>query len=185
MQFAEEAFRGELASWIRDPEAGDGMLSHGVPSSAVGESLQAFFRTFDAGGQVAQDERELALGSPLLAVLGTEDDDGSAWLASGQALAKVLLTATAAGVSASFLNQPIQVPSQRPLVAQAIGRSGYPQLVLRLGYGPPANTRRVAGSKTCWSSRREEAGPPLGRMRAGRQTSSASAPPPSPIAIDD
>lgn len=64
-------------------------------------------------------------------------DDSRAWLGSGQALARILLTATAAGLSASFLNQPIQLPSHRPLVAEAIGRSGYPQQLLRLGYGPP------------------------------------------------
>jgi Nitroreductase family len=138
IQLADHAFRGELASWIRAPGAGDGMTSHGVPLSEVGDSLQAFFRTFDSGGQVAQDERQLALGSPLLVVLGSQADDSRAWLSSGQALARVLLTATAAGLSASFLNQPIQVPSHRPLVAEAIGRSGHPQQLLRLGIGPPA-----------------------------------------------
>jgi hypothetical protein len=136
-QLADDGFREELASWIRDPEAGDGMPSHGVPLSEVGDSLQAFLRSFDAGAQVARDEQTLALGSPLLVMLGTDDDDSRAWLASGQALAAVLLTASAAGLSASFLNQPLQVPSQRPLVGEAIGREGHPQLLLRLGYGPP------------------------------------------------
>jgi hypothetical protein len=120
------AFRGELASWIRDERAGDGMPTHGVPLSEVGEPLQAFFRTSDSGGNVAEGERELALGSPLLTVIGA------------QALANVLLTACALDLSASFLNQPIQVPSHRPLVAESIGCGGHPQLLLRLGYGPPA-----------------------------------------------
>lgn len=137
-QLADDAFRGELASWIRAADAGDGLPSHGVPLAEVSGSLQDFFRTFESGGQVARDERQLALGSPLLLVLGSQADEGRAWLASGQALARVLLTATAAGLSASFLNQPIQVPSHRPLVAEAIARSGYPQQLLRLGYGPPA-----------------------------------------------
>jgi Nitroreductase family len=137
LQLADDAFRGEMASWIRAPDAGDGMPSHGVPLAEVSDSLQDFFRTFESGGQVARDERQLALGSPLLLVLGSRADDSRAWLGSGQALARVLLTATAAGLSASFLNQPIQLPSHRPLVAEAIGRSGYPQQLLRVGYGPP------------------------------------------------
>ena len=87
---------------------------------------------------MAEGERELALGSPLLTVIGSQADDSRAWLAVGQALASVLLTACALDLSASFLNQPIQVPSHRPLVAEAIGRGGHPQLLLRLGYGPPA-----------------------------------------------
>jgi hypothetical protein len=69
-----------------------------VPLAEVSDSLQDFFRTFDSGGQVARDERQLALGSPLLLVLGSQADDRRAWLGSGQALARVLLTATAAGL---------------------------------------------------------------------------------------
>ena len=92
IQFADNAFRGELASWIRDEESSDGMPTHGVPLSQVGEPLQTFFRAFDSGGKVAESERELALGA----------DDSRAWLAVGQALASVLLTACVLNLSASF-----------------------------------------------------------------------------------
>ncbi len=93
-------------------------------------------RTFDTGkGQAAKDS-QLAEGSPVLAVLGTEDDTPPEWLAAGQALARVLLRARAEGVWASFLNQPIEVPELRPRLRDAIGQSGFPQLLLRMGYGP-------------------------------------------------
>ena len=92
-------------------------------------------RTFDTGkGQAAKDQ-QLAEGSPVLAILGTEGDTPPEWLANGQGLAKVLLRARAEGVWASFLNQPIEVPELRLRLGDAIGQSGFPQLLLRMGYG--------------------------------------------------
>jgi hypothetical protein len=49
----------------------------------------------------------------------------------------MLLRAQAAGVSASFLNQPIEVAELRGEVRRLVRRHGSPQLVVRLGYGPP------------------------------------------------
>jgi hypothetical protein len=70
-----------------------------------------------------------------LAVVGTDADAPQDWLAAGQALASVLLRARAEDVWASFLNQPIEVPELRTRLCSVIGREGFPQLLLRLGYG--------------------------------------------------
>ena len=75
-QLADEAFVGELASWVRDPAADDGMPTHGVPLAEVGAPhASAFLRTFEAAAGAAETEAQLAAGSPLLAVLGTTEDD--------------------------------------------------------------------------------------------------------------
>jgi hypothetical protein len=50
-------------------------------------------RTFAVGGRQAAAHRQLARGSPLLAVLSTITDNPEAWLATGQGLTKVLLGA--------------------------------------------------------------------------------------------
>jgi hypothetical protein len=93
-------------------------------------------RTFNVGeGQAAKD-RDIAAHSPVLAVLGTEGDSRADWVASGQALARILLRARAEEVWASFLNQPIELPQMRRRLPHVIGRPGFPQLILRLGYGP-------------------------------------------------
>lgn len=139
IQFADDAFRGELASWIRAAEADDGMPTHGVPADQAGERAEVLpLRTFETGTEQATSDRDLANGSPLLVVLGTDSDDERAWLACGQALAHVLLRLTADGLAASFLNQPIEVASLRPLVAEALGRTGHADVLLRVGYAPPA-----------------------------------------------
>jgi hypothetical protein len=69
-------------------------------------------------------------------VLGTDGDTLGDWLNAGQALERVLLRARASSVWASYLNQPIQVASRRPRLAQLLQHVGYPQAMLRLGYGP-------------------------------------------------
>lgn len=139
-QMHDPSFRRELAAWLvanRD-QSGDGVPGYAHGHSALGAwAAPLVVRTFDRGdGQAARDH-ELALHAPLLAVLGTADDDPLAWLVGGQALARVLLEAAASGVSASYLNQPVELGELRPEVARAVGRAGWPQLVLRLGYGRP------------------------------------------------
>lgn len=60
----------------------------------------------------------------------------------------MLLHACAHDLTASFLNQQVEVDDLRPRLANAIGRTGsYPQLVLRLGYEPDVpHSPRVAVS---------------------------------------
>jgi hypothetical protein len=139
IQMADGRFRRELAAWIHSNRT---MTRDGLPGYAFGHGDLAsivaplLVRTFDVGrGQAAKD-RQLATGSPVLAVLGTDRDDSSAWLSAGQALSRVLLRACANGVSASFLNQPIELPELRIKLSQLLGRKGRPQIMLRMGYGP-------------------------------------------------
>ena len=139
VQMADRQFKRELASWVHPNRA---RSRDGIPGYAFGfgdlMSLAGPFaiRTFNTGkGQAAMD-RQLAEGSPVLAVLGTENDTPSDWLPAGQALASILLCARAENVWASFLNQPIEVPDLRPRLRETLGRTGFPQLPLRMGYGP-------------------------------------------------
>ncbi|MFM8470053.1 MAG: Acg family FMN-binding oxidoreductase [Limisphaerales bacterium] len=149
-QWANRRFRLELAAWLHP---NDGDARDGIPNSAqnAGDLLSVagpiVIRTFDLGeGQAAKD-RDIAAYSPGLVVLGTDADEPWAWLCAGQALARVLLCARAGEVWASYLNQPIEVPTLRPRVTEVIGRSGHAQIILRLGYGPnvsPTPRRAVA-----------------------------------------
>ena len=74
---------------------------------------------------------------PLVAVLGTPGDTAADQIIAGQALQRVLLTATDAGLAVSLLSQPIEVPAAREQLRLALGRSGTPQMVMRVGYGKP------------------------------------------------
>jgi hypothetical protein len=104
-------------------------------------------RHFDLGDRAAERDGELAAESPMLTVLGTEEETPMAWLLAGESMQEALLTATHLGLSASFLNQVIEEPGLRARVAQLTSHSGYPQLILRWGYGPsiaPAPRRPLA-----------------------------------------
>ncbi|WNV84798.1 Acg family FMN-binding oxidoreductase [Umezawaea sp. Da 62-37] len=75
---------------------------------------------------------------PLVVVLNSHYEGPLGELLAGQALQRVLLTATTLGLSTSFLAQPIEVGSVRAELRRSLGGSLVPQTVLRIGYGTPA-----------------------------------------------
>lgn len=155
IQFDDPQFRRELAAWIHSRRLGsrDGISGHalGMPDllSPIGRLV---VRTFDLGdGVAADDQRKIEEGSPALSVLSTRADDRDAWLASGRALARVLLHLTRDGLSHSYLNQPIEVDGLRPRVAEAVDLKGHPQLLLRVGKAgqPKPSMRRPVADLIC------------------------------------
>jgi nitroreductase len=141
IQGSDRRFRRELAAWLHPNRSAS---ADGLPGYAFGIGDLASYlgpvviRTFDWGkGQAARD-RQLAAGSPVLAVLGTPRDNPREWMHAGEALARVLLTATALGLQASYLNQAVEVEALRPRIPEVTGVPCFPQIVLRLGYGPDA-----------------------------------------------
>lgn len=138
-QWASRTFRRELAAWVHPnrTRSRDGMPGYALRMGDIASIAGPIVvRTFDQGeGQAARD-RELAVGSPAMVLLWTAEDTPRAWLSAGQALQRVLLRATAAGVSASYLNQPIEVGELRTVLGTAFRVPGAPQMLLRLGYGP-------------------------------------------------
>jgi len=137
LQYADPEFRAELARWLTPVGS---RRRDGIPfvekeyGSALPFSVMRALRSPSLGAELGKTEQELVSGSPVVVVLGTDGDDLAAWLASGQALEAMLLEATALDLSAAFLNQALEVPEQRALIADLVGRTGYPQMVLRLGY---------------------------------------------------
>jgi len=83
---------------------------------------------------------------PALAILYSTGDSPYAWLRAGQALERVLLTATANGVQSTLMTQPLEYPDLRALFDDsAEGRVA--QAIIRLGYGresPPSPRRPLA-----------------------------------------
>jgi hypothetical protein len=141
MQWANPSWRRELAAWMHPRRRGDGLT---LPTLAV-PVAHMVVRTFDMGHGVAAKDRQLADGSPVLAVLFTDGDRPSDWLAAGQALQRLLLTGVPLGLQASYLNQPVQVAALRPKLQQLTGHPGDAQLLLRLGsptQAKPATPRR-------------------------------------------
>ncbi|MEW9534681.1 nitroreductase family protein [Microbispora sp. NPDC049125] len=124
-------YRAELARWA---------LPDFVRGPAP-ESDPPVTRVFGERGRTARFEAR-----PRLAVLSTPGDRPVDWLRAGQALERVLLVATAGGLSTSFLNQPLDLRDMRTRTDPR-HPCGHPQMIIRFGYGPPvprAPHRRVA-----------------------------------------
>ena len=134
----DPAFAAELRGWLRDHPS-----RTGIPVEARGPGAAAAYRAafvqrdFDVTG-AAHGDSEDGVDDPLPAVLWTDGDHPGDWLRAGQALQAVLLAATEAGVHASFLNQPLEIPSLRAALRQDLALPGFPQMVLRLGVGHAA-----------------------------------------------
>jgi nitroreductase len=140
-QFADARWRRELASWMHPRRRGDGLAYRELAAPAV----RFVVGHFDLGKTTASKDTSLAERSPALALLATPGDTVADWMAAGQALERTLLTATAAGLQASYLNQPLQVEELRPRVIELLEGDGVAQLALRLGHPPevlPPTPRR-------------------------------------------
>jgi hypothetical protein len=129
----DPAYRREMQEWSQRTDTRDG-----VPASAGGPSPepQDLLAMRDFGGPPRAPGRDFE-SDPLVAVLGTAGDTLVDQLVAGQALQRVLLTATEHRLAVSMLSQPIEVPAARERLRRGLGRLGTPQMVLRIGYGRP------------------------------------------------
>ena len=150
-QMAEPAFVKELKAWIRfngvdAVRTGDGLysVSSGNPSmpSWIGDlAFGLFFTPKSENDKYARQIRS----SAGIAVFVGEAADKAHWVQVGRCYERFALQATALGIRNAFLNQPVEVPSVRPLFASAMGLAGQrPDLVVRFGRGPvlPTSLRR-------------------------------------------
>ena len=126
--------RVELSQWIAT-EGDDG-----VPASALGNrpvTEPAPVRDFGYASPATVRPSGSYEMLPRLAVLSTARDEPGDWLRAGQALQRVLLTATRHGVATSLLYQPIELHDMRQSDDAWWPWPECPQIIVRFGYGPP------------------------------------------------
>lgn len=100
------------------------------------------------GGARARRARTLVREAPLLAVLGTRGDAPRDWLAAGAALQLMHLVAASRQVVMSVINEPVELAGHRARLRDVVRTTGFPQVVLRIGYassdtGSPRNGARA------------------------------------------
>ncbi|KFU81715.1 Nitroreductase family protein [Amycolatopsis lurida] len=125
-QLADPAFIAELGRWTGlDASTRDGVPSYAMEGSPADESW-----LLDEFG-----EPHSSTASPLVVVIGSLTDERLDRLQAGQALQRALLTATCAGLDASFISPPIMVRKARAELRRLLGCGVWPQVLLRVGYG--------------------------------------------------
>ncbi|MEU3644866.1 nitroreductase family protein [Lentzea sp. NPDC034063] len=144
IQLGDGDVQAELAAFTgHRPDAADG-----VPPASAGilpaPQDEWTFRDFRGPERHPGKDYE---SDPLVVVLCSFYDGPLGELQAGQALQRVLLTATTHGLSASFLSQPVEVRPVREELRRSLGGMLVPQTVLRLGFSTPVPAtprRRVA-----------------------------------------
>ena len=152
-QLADPAFVKELKAWIRfnGTDAArnrDGLysVSSGSPSIPTWIGDLAFGLFFTPSSENDKYARQIRSSAGIAVFVG-KGADKAHWVQVGRCYERFALQATALGIRNAFLNQPVEVPSVRPLFASAMGLAGQrPDLVVRFGRGatlPPSLRRPV------------------------------------------
>ncbi len=149
VQYADPAFRGELASWTRASARDVRLHADGLAWFALGLSrpatrlFRALLRHADLGRLVAAADRRRLRSASALVALTTAGDRPADWVAAGETLAALLLDLRLVGVSCAYVNQPVQVPALRGRLRALLGGDQVPQILLAVGY-PSSRQRRPA-----------------------------------------
>jgi nitroreductase len=131
----DNRYQAEMITWTDTESAAEGIP---VAAAAAVAEAQDLIPQRNFGGRQRAPGRDYE-PEPLVGILGTAGDRKLDQLMAGQALQHVLLTATDAGLSSSLISQPIEVPTARDQLRRSLGRSGFPQIAFRIGYGQPGH----------------------------------------------
>lgn len=153
LEQGDPAYLAELAAWTRtDPHAPDGVPVDALPAGDRAQRPSNWLvREFvvpehgAAGAAPAPDDPPPAVERPTVLLLGTMVDDRLGWLWAGQALGRLLLRATAAGLVTSPLTQALDQSWARARLSQELSLVGHPQMLLRVGW--PAGEATASGRR--------------------------------------
>jgi hypothetical protein len=128
----------ELARWVSPP---GGARSDGVPATsypAGAEHTEPYFpgRDFAHGhgwGLPPLGTARWSRAAGVVGLLTTAADHPADWVNAGQALQRILLTASASGAAVALHSQPLELPWLREFVRTQLSDGAYPHLVLRVG----------------------------------------------------
>jgi hypothetical protein len=158
VQDAERAYRldgervAELARWAPAPGSTrtDGVPPASYPARAEHTDPDFPGRDFACGrgwGLPPLGTTPRFRSAGVAAVLATAHDRPADWIGAGQALQRILLTASACGAAAALHTQPLEFGWLRESIRARISDGAYPQLVLRFGavVQAAASVRRPPG----------------------------------------
>jgi hypothetical protein len=128
----------EEARWAPGPGSHrqDGVPPTAYPAEPGRTEPDFASRDFAHGngwGLPPRAETRAVRSAGAIGLLTTSVDQPSDWIHAGQALQRVLLTASTCHVAAALHSQPLEVPLLREFIRVHLAGHAYPQMVLRLG----------------------------------------------------
>lgn len=127
--------REEFADWTNRVAAVGDTPGDGVPPELAVPPVDrpVPMRDFAPGGHPRLDPGVGDDSHAVYIAISTDTDEPDDWLRAGEASSAVLLAATTVGLASSTLSEVVEVPGARALLRSLAGKTGHPQLVLRVG----------------------------------------------------
>ena len=128
----------ELARWTPAPGSAccDGVPATSYPARAEHTHPDFPGRDFSRGhgwGTPPLSSATSFRAAGAAGLLTTAADRPLDWVNAGQALQRILLTATASGAAVALHSQPLELPWLRQFIRTQLSDGAYPHLVLRIG----------------------------------------------------
>lgn len=137
-QLAAPGFLAELGRWTElGAEKRDGVPAYATDGSSAESRLLDEFGPEEGSSEESGTAGPRMKAAPLVVAIGSFSDERLDRLQAGQALQRVLLSATSAGLDTSYISPPVTVASARAELRTLLGCGVWPQLLLRVGYGSP------------------------------------------------
>lgn len=150
-------YLSELTSWSGRHGSVAGVPARNTPLSDDAAPLPA--RLFAEPALAQPLDASPADDAAVMLALGTASDDRLARLRAGEATGVVLLTATSLGLASCPVTEPLEIAETRDqLRCDVFGASGYPQMLLRVGWAPinadplPPTPRRELADIVDWTT---------------------------------
>ena len=152
---ADAGYLAELSAWSGRYGSVAGVPARNSPDPDPDSPIPA--RVFAGPALDQPPQSSPSEDNAIVVALGTEADDDLARLRAGEATSLVLLSATAMGLASCPVTEPLEIPQTREAVrADVFGTSGYPQMLVRVGWAPvnadplPATPRRPLPEVADW-----------------------------------
>lgn len=128
----------ELARWTPAPGCAcrDGVPATSYPARAEHTDPDFSGRDFARGhgwGMPPLSSATSIRAAGVAGLLTTVADRPVDWVNAGQALQRILLTASASGAAVALHSQPLELPWLREFIRTQLSDGAYPHLVLRIG----------------------------------------------------
>ncbi len=140
IQMSNLNFKNELIQWLRFSEKeamqkGDGLYAACIGMPSLGHAAGSFVvKNFVTAKSEKKRLLKQVCKTALVAMFTTPGNDVEYWVKTGMAFQRFALNATKLNLSHSHLNLPCQITEVRDKMMNDLGLTGFPQLLIRLGY---------------------------------------------------